>query len=250
MIDNFDLVIIQGARVCMMKDVEYFLHVDSTDCSFNKKNKRKIEKLIESKAQAWSWYKMILVACLIICTLAFTACLCIPDIRNAVIDVVISWKEDHIEIEFHEVADRSEEASDGNETQDEIPEVDTPITSPPTSIQSKAFASYVPDLFSCTIDTDTIALYAVSYYDVSGEIWKFSLMQSLWSDIKQYSDSEMQKITNVQIGEWNGLLIESLDCPNYYSVIWCDQQYTYTIYGAFADSQIILDIASGVKVQK
>lgn len=227
---NFDLLLCAAAEQYSNKELERILSVDTSSIDAQIKEKTKnIRKSQQSHLNVWRIFKVAAVACLTIMSMAFTACVCIPEVREAIYDVVIEWYEDHIGVSI--------------ETTEQIP------VEPPSSIQQKAYTSYLDDSYRCEISVDNETIYALSYYNVETDEWRFMLKQTIISGDWNFADAEGQSVMETTIGNKNAVIETDESIPGFYTLHWRDDLYEYSIYGQFDNVDDLLRIASGVKLK-
>ena len=233
--NNFELLLTAAAEECCEQEATDFLSIDAANFEITRSEEKRrwhmINKNTGSKT-SWKVIKIAVVACLVFLAIGFTACMCIPEIRNAIKEVIIEWHEGYIAIGFEE------------ETLEESRQ-ETVEPTPPKTRESKAYASYLPKSYELEIDMDNKFMYIVSFYYES-EL-AFSLTQTPISDENVWVNSENAKIYNVKINEYNAIMIEFLEYPQWYCAVWQDRYYEYEITGSFSSMDELIKVAEGIK---
>ncbi len=226
--NNFDLLLYLAARISCESEVDEILAADISDITVTPREIKRGHKIIRrsKKRSPFGALKIALVACLVCLSLAFTACMCIPKVRDAVKEAVLEWYEDHIGIRFC------------------APEAETPPT-PATEITQKAYASYLPNTYVPRVDVDETNTYAISYY--LNEEFAFFLNQSL-INADHWADSEETEVQSLVINGNEAVLVHYLTEENYYELIWNDGVYMYSIAGYFKTTDALIKIAEGIKL--
>ena len=88
-------------------------------------------------------------------------------------------------------------------------------------------------------------MYAVSYYYENELV--FSLTQTPISNENVWVNSENAKIYQVKINEYNAIMIEFLEYPQWYCAVWQDRYYEYEITGSFSSIDELINVAEGIK---
>lgn len=233
--NNFELLLTAAAEECCEQEATDFLSIDAANFEITRSEEKRIWHMINKNTgskTSWKVIKIAVVACLVFLAIGFTACMCIPEIRNAIKEVIIEWHEGYIAIGFEE------------ETLEESRQ-ETVEPTPPKTIESKAYASYLPKSYELEIDMDNKFMYIVSFYYES-EL-AFSLTQTPISDENVWVNSENAKIYNVKINEYNAIMIEFLEYPQWYCAVWQDRYYEYEITGSFSSMDELIKVAEGIK---
>ena len=239
---NLDLMICAASELYVEKELQDFINVDTSDIEPFLRRKHELRRLSKrSYSSCWRHVKIAAVACLICLSMAFTACICIPDIRSAIWNVVIDWYEDHIGIRFE--PEEENEANDSNKPEQSV------ILNPPDKIEEKAYPSYLPGAYKCEIDLDSSGMYMMSFYDLNTGEWSFMIQQSIIHEREQFADSEDQTVETIMFDDFEAIIVTSTDQPGFYSLVWQDAIYAYMISGYFDSVNSLLSIASGIKLQ-
>ncbi len=230
------------------------------------KMKKAIEKgRCKKSVGRFSLTKLVAAACLIVLSLAITACVAIPEVRNAIKRIVLSWNDDYVAIAFVEenetnpvldnVAATKEndipavygDADNAEETpkDSEAPE-NTEIVKP-TSIEKKAYASYLPGDYTMVVDGDIAAFYSISYYH-KNEI-KFYLSQNIIKGELKWADYESRRIEYKFVNGFQAILFIDEFEPNLYLLIWQDNEYEYNLEGYFENVDELIKVAEGIKLK-
>ena len=226
-----DVMLSVASEYCVYDEAKAFLELEVADVEDNIKLKCKILGYREPHLRK-SIVKIACVAVLICLSLAFTACMCVPNIREVVWNTFVEWYEDHVGISF---GDEAEE-----------PESESLEKSYPETIMRIFELTYCPDGYSMGTEVSTSVSYKVEYYNNKGEKM-FYIMQNVVDDSNLYVDNESDEIIDMYINQYPALLVDYTDSENTYMLIWQDDYYCYTIYGVFSSISELIDIAEGIK---
>ena len=226
------------------KDAETFMSLDVSVIKDNPRIKNRILNRAKNKRSA-SWIstlRIAAVACLIIIAMVFTACMCIPEVREAMWDAFVNWCDDHIHVYFDEEA---EGINSGEENSDEVQII------APDNIEKKAHATYMPEGYYAE-ENESIALYVDTFfYDAEGNMM-FRLLQRVIdeeSDSDVMIDNENDPITTMYINGNEGILVEYPDMLGLYYLVWQYESYQYSLYGSFTSVSELMKIAEGIRTE-
>lgn len=243
--NKLDALITASLYRNVSRDAEAFLNLDVSGIKDNPRIKNRILNRAKNKRSA-SWIstlRIAAVACLIIMSMIFTACMCITEVREAMWDAFIEWYDDHIHVYFEQ--DDAIETGDSEEGSAEIP------IEPPNSIEKRAKATYLPEGYYAE-ENEATSLYADSfYYDPAGNMM-FRLLQRVIdeeSDSDVMIDNENDPITTMYINGNEGILVEYYDMPGLYYLVWQDESYQYSLYGSFTSVSELMKIAEGIRTE-
>lgn len=165
--DRFDALLSLASAECMKEEADAFLSADVSEIADNPKMLKKILGL--SRKNKWKPVKIIVLVALLCMFIAFTACMLVPEIRNAVWNVFVKGHDDHVEVGFG-----------SGEVSEEVAEV--PVMNYPSTIEDKMVVTYVPEGWIKGEETGLSSQYKVSYYTTEGE-WCFNIYQSAISEV-------------------------------------------------------------------
>ncbi len=241
--NKMDVLISASLYRNVSKDAEAFMSLDVSEIKDNLRIKNRILHRAKRK-RTTSWIatlRIAAIACLIAISMAFTACMCIPEVRKSMWNAFVEWYDDHISVHFTQNKNEENTGSENNNT-------DTQEA--PNSIQKRAFASYVPE--GCYPEgSEAGSMFTdVFYYDREGNM-KFRLMQTILGEDEDniLLDNENDPITTMYINGNEGILVEYPDVPGLYYLVWQDESYQYSLYGSFESKEELIRIAEGVKVK-
>lgn len=175
--DNLDLLISASVGACIEREADSFLSIEVEKITLTERIKRQLEKKcakIQKGHTRFHPLKVACVACLIVMSLLFTACISIKEIRESIWKVIIEYYDDHMAINFNESGGNNTgtnnnqkpsitEPVDDNKTDSSLDDgsnndgktddtvVDPPIVERPTTIEQKAYLSELPDGYSFDI---------------------------------------------------------------------------------------------------
>ena len=104
--NNFELLLTAAAEECCEQEAANFLSIDIANVDITRSEEKRIWHMIKKSTgskTSWKVIKIAVVACLVCLAIGFTACMCIPEIRNAIKEVIIEWHEGYMAIGFEEL---------------------------------------------------------------------------------------------------------------------------------------------------
>ena len=247
--NNFELLLLSAAEECIEEEATEFLSQDTAEIDGKLKKKKQVETLLKKEYRPYSkkhrYRTLLAIAALLIVALLSTACFSFTNIGQKAYKAVVGFFDKYISIDFEE-KEPHETIPEDTET---VCETDPLLpSSPPSSIERKAYASYLPSTYTCTIDGKSATYYMLSYYDLENN-WVFTIMQYTFGAYSHYSDYEGQATEYLNIRGNRAILIKDQTQPNYYSLIWRDSCYEYSIYGNFSDISTLKKIAEGIALE-
>ena len=241
--NNFELLLMVAAEKVANDNAEEFMAVDTTDIEMTPKTDIRIRRYIRKNSKHRVNYKpikVILVACLIALSVAFTACMTIPQIREAIKSVVVQWYDDYFAINFSD--DPNAVTTTQPEPEDVIPET------PPATIEKKAYATQLPDTYVGEVAGDTAAYYQINYYDGNGNLM-IMMKQSVINSEMTWNDDESVVPKEITVNGHKAYLLTYQDEPNVYTLIWQDYYYQYNVYGLFANEAEVISFCENVNLR-
>ena len=244
---NFDAILSASLFPTVLREAQAFLDMDVSDVKDNPKFKNRILKIVQGKrvksTRTPSW-RIVLVAALLAISLIFTACMCIPKVREAIWNIIVEWYDEYIDVSFE--PENTTNPNMNNSSSD-------PNTNktPPSSIEKEAIATYLPEGYYASNIIVQSMFRSVNYYTEDG-IMKFKLMQTTIesSDVGNLKvDNEKDTVTTVSINGFEGLMVSYSDSPGTYYLAWQDEEYQYWLYGTFESVSELIKIAQGIMVQ-
>lgn len=231
--DHLDALIAMSAKGSIDREVEHFKQMKITHNPPHSLT-RKIERLLrkeDTKVQYHTLFKTMKVAgiaCLLAVSVTFTACMCIPKVREAMWEAVVEWYDDYIAVRFQP----QENLSDSNVN----------VIDPPKEIRDVNMPTYIPYGYTVIAQSSKLNFYQ-EYYDQDGNfIYTFS--QGLKDQDHIEFDNSGGEIIKLLINEQDAVLIIGTD--NIMSLIWSDSYYSYTLQGFFTSQDEIIQIANSV----
>lgn len=243
----FDTLILLSTKSLIEWETENFLQTPITDSpspQFSKRIENIIQKDIKKKKHH-SFYqtiKVAAIACLIVLSILFTACVSIADVREAIWKAIVEWREDHIYIEF----ESTEQSLQDIQTETNVPESESIVESIktielPTTIEVINVPSYVPHGYTIIADAQKSSYYQEYYTDKGEFLYLFE--QTLQGE-HFWIDNTGAEAKEVNINGWNGVLVITDDKT---FLMWQDQYYAYIIEGYFENENEIIKIAKSVR---
>lgn len=248
--NNFELLLLSAAEECIEEEATEFLNQDTAEIEGKLKKQKQVESLLKKEyrpsPKKHRYRTLLAIAALLIVALLLTACFSFTNIGQKAYKAVVGFFDKYISIDFEE----KEPYEIIPEDTESVCETETtpPPPTPPNSIERKAYASYLPSTYTCTIDGMSASYYVLSYYDLENN-WVFTITQSTFSAYSHYSDYEGQATEFLNIHGNRAILIKDETQPNFYSLIWRDSCYEYSIYGNFTDINTLKKIAEGIALE-
>ncbi len=231
-IEKFDALLSLAAAECIKDEAIAFV---SADISGVEDNPRMLRKILGKFGKSrWKALKIIALVALLCMSIAFTACMLVPEIRNVIWNAFVKEYGDHVEVEF----DSSKET--------EIV-TDAPMENYPKTIEKKAQLLYQLDEWLVREESSVPLQYTVFFLTDTYE-FKCQFSQSIIDAASSYIDNEAGQIAYVSVNNYKAILIEHDSESEYYSLIWQDSQYRYTLYGSFTSISELVKIAESVRI--
>ena len=262
--NNFELLLYAAAEKSCEHQTQLFLNIDSDDFEITPSQRKQFDRITKSYGltikKKINATRLVAVACLMGLAISLSACMCVPKIRNAIKSFFVEWYEDYIAVGFGEKENTAPtyefiepnmettdiETNDFDDTShNESAEESRPT--PPSKIEKKISLTYLPGTYDMEIDIDTETYYAISFLDKENVI--FYVTQNIINSELHWTNSEGQKIYKTTVNDYEAMLIENLQIPNIYTLIWQDNQYEYRITGEFTHISEITKTAEGVILQ-
>lgn len=253
--DRLDAILSLATAEYAKKLTDEFLNA-KPDFDISAKTEQRIKQMFRkdkhrtSRKNAWKVIRYIMVACLIAATVAFTACMAIPRIRQAIWKAIVEWHDDYVTVKFvpnDTEADNTTtaELSDATST-DTTDKPNDPITVPPDSIVEVNAPSYMPIGYT-TKSNLTDKVFRLSYYD-ENDSFMFSFRQTLIESGSK-GDAEEGVSNETTVNGLSAVVFTYDDQPNVYNLFWQDSQYRYNIYGYFDNYNELIRFATSVEVK-
>lgn len=208
------------------------------------------------RRKTWKVLRTLLVACLIIATLALAACMALPTVREAIWKVVLDWGDESVKIGF--VTPENTNSADSTTAITPMdPSASTapaepsdppkpPASEPPTFIEEVNIPTYLP--IGYTIQSKIMRkAYIVDYFNTEGN-WALTFQQMTISSESE-GDATQGNAIDVIVNGMNAILFTYEDQPNAYMLYWQDSQYRYSINGYFDSYDDLLKMAESVQVK-
>ena len=277
--DKLDILICLAAQECIEREANEFMSLEVTEDALTERKIRKIEKKCRQAEKGYTRFhalKVACVACLVVISLMFTACMSIKEVRTAIWNVIVDYYEDHIAVNFgsddgkpdtdpsgsqngpagdtsdnnngnQPVVDDGKDDED-NKPADEKPTDETPTVEIPTTIEQKAYLSFLPEGYSSEILHQTEKQVFIGV-NKDSELKFYFIQSTIVSTDNIFVDYEKgDKVSKVTIKNHNGILVEYTGEAGNYMLVWRDNNYEYSLYGYFASSAQVIQIAEAVKL--
>ena len=278
--DKLDILICLAAQECIEREADEFMSLEVAEDALTERKIRKIEKKCRQAEKGYTRFhalKVACVACLVVISLMFTACMSIKEVRTAIWNVIVDYYEDHIAVNFgtddgkpdtdpsgsqngpagdtsdnnngnQPVVDDGKDDED-NKPADEKPTDETPTVEIPETIEQKACLSFLPEGYSSEIkmETDTVRLIEVG--NNSNTKFYFYQMTIISTDGLYVDYEENDIVTELTVNGYYALLVEYADEPGFFVIVWRDDKYEYSLQGNFDSEQQALQIAEAVRLE-
>ena len=231
--DRLDALIALSSRSLIDDEAEKFIELEPYQ-DISEKARRKAMHIIKRAERkkcshpAFHALKIAAIACLICISLVFTACVSIPEVREAMWEAVVEWYDEYIAVRFR-----------GNDSQSG--------TSPhaPALIEEVNLPEYMPDGYTTTAFRSK-TLFSAEYYDSDGN-YAFTYIQGTQEREILQIDTPKAPPKNVDINGNEGILVIE---DGIMAVVWQDSRYMYVIQGVFETQEDILKVCRSVKQYK
>ena len=173
----------------------------------------------------------------------FTACMCIPEVRESMWNALIEWYDDHISVHFKQNEDATGDATKEEGSSD--------IQEPPSRIEDNVVATYLPEGYYSEVSETSSMFTHILCYDAEGNMM-FQLVQTILDESDEDGillDHENDPVTAMFINGNEGILVEYPDMPGLYYLVWRDKLYQYSLYGSFVSVSELMKIAEGVTTE-
>ena len=247
--DNFELLLHAAAEEYMEKKAEEFSAIDTTEIADQIRMRNRAKKLIERSRKSYRTriLKIVAVACLAALLLATTACLSISEIREKFYEAFVQLFDGYVAVDFEEGNPNARPPVETETESETETETETLPLTPPTKIEHKAYASYLPEAYTCVVEGENKMQYCLSFYDLNNN-WKFTLSQEVIYEAPYLQDSENKQTEIVYIHGNQAYLLKDSSQPNVYSLVWRDAYYQYSLYGIFSSKETLIQIAKGIEL--
>lgn len=229
--EKFDALLSLASAECVKEEAEAFLSADISEIGDNPQMLRKV--LGGSRKGKWHTVKIILLVALLCMSIAFTACMLVPEIRQAIWNVLVRERESSVEIDFktNEEADPANASISGKY---------------PATIERKMQVTYVPEGCIVADEVVTPMQYLICYSN-NEDGWKFTISQNVIDKNDSFVNEIEGQITHIEIAGVKAILMECTEEHFSHKLIWQDGQYRYMICGSFSSKNEIIRIAEGVR---
>ena len=231
--DRLDALIALSSRSLIDDEAEKFLELEPYQ-DISEKARRKAMQIIKRAERkkrshpAFHALKIAAIACLICISLVFTACVSIPEVREAMWEAVVEWYDEYIAVRFRGNSSRSGASSRA-----------------PASIEEVNLPKYMPDGYTTTAFRSK-TLFSAEYYDSDGN-YAFTYIQGTQEREILQIDTPKAPPKNVDINGNEGILVIE---DGIMAVVWQDSRYMYVIHGVFETQEDILKVCRSVKQYK
>ncbi len=233
--------------LCMKREARLFSELDVSDVPDNPKFEKRILRSIRKREwtqKCRTVIKLALVACLAALATLLTACICIPDVREAVWNVWVELYDDNISITFAD-------SNIGNTGNQSVQNGGTGANNQafgalPSTIEQKASLDYLPQ--GWYMQEAIVGDYGIisTIYNAEGhETFDFAQYPIKNTEIG-IDCEEGDIVTNMYIHGREAILVEYPDEPGTYTLVWRDKYYAYFIGGMFSSDDELIKIAESV----
>lgn len=227
------------------KEARAFMSLDVSGITDNSRIKKRIlNRAMSKRGISWiSTLRIAAVACLIIISMVFTACMCIPEVRESMWNAIVEWYDDHISVHFKQNEDATGDVTEEEGSSD--------IQEPPSSIEDNIVVTYLPEGYYTEVSETSSMFTHILCYNSEGNMM-FRLVQTVFGDAGEDDillDNENDPITTIYINGNEGILVEYPDVPGLYYLVWQNESYQYSLYGSFTSVSELMKIAEGIRTE-
>ena len=262
--NDFELLLFAAAEKSCERQAQEFLSVDSTGFEISPSQQKRMKKIAKTYGfgikKKPSYIRLIAAACLIALAISLSACMYVPKIRNAIKAFFVEWYENYIAIGFGEKENnepkyefiepnKDTEESEAVDPKDTVYQNSSEETQPlpPSKITKKISLTYLPEAYNMKVDIDNETYYSIMFFEEEEIV--FTAVQNIINSELNWTNSEQQNIYKTTVNSYDAILIEDLQNPNVYTIIWQDNEYEYLIAGKFSDIKEITKVAEGIILQ-
>lgn len=230
--DKFDVLLSLASAKCVRDEAADFLSQDVSQIKDNPQIRRKV--LGVSRKTKLKALKNIALIALLCMSIAFTACMLVPEIRQIVWSIFVKSEGDHVEIGF--------------ETSVETEAVtEPPVEVYPTAIDKKAQLTYQPEEWAIQEEDLSALQYSIFFLTDTYE-FKCQFTQCVIDASNSFADNTSGQVAYVEINKRKAIIIEHEGDIPLYSLTWQDDRYRYSLYGSFSSIGELVQIAEGVSL--
>jgi hypothetical protein len=227
--DKLDALIALSAGALLDDYDKYFLSVDTSAVSIDKKLDDKIQHIIWREKYEpvlktiLTISKRVAIVFLIVASVLFTVAISVDAVRNEFFRVITEWFDDYIAINFESK--------------------DTVI---PVLITQKREPAYLGGNYDKVIEVDFPTMYTLIYKIGENRVLTYS--QNIITDSKTLIDSDNCTLDNISINGYDAVLAEYSD-DNRITILFNDGSYEYllTSYDGYISSEQLIKIAGSIE---
>lgn len=97
---SLDAALQAAAKSILDDEAKEFLRLDTSEMTVSRKTKRRIQAALRQCIGVIPTWRQVVAVCLIICSVAIGAGLCVPELRASIWNAVTTWFGDHFEVSF------------------------------------------------------------------------------------------------------------------------------------------------------
>ncbi len=263
---NFDILLRAAAKECIAFEGAAYTDAELL-FPITPELKRRADKIIKRAERkpctVWRTLKYAAVACIICLAICFTACMCIPKLRNALKEAFVRWYEDYIAVGFasgesDEMTEPTGPAIGAEESRDASSDVTESVTdaptdmsdeppASPTKVEKKAQAAYLPESYVQRVKVNNSRCYSVSFY--LEEEFVFSFKQTPIKEYLVWVDSTDKLVSRENVNGTDAVLTADEADPNKFTLVWQSDEYEFSLNGSFTSKEELLKIAEGIKTE-
>lgn len=231
--ERLDSAIAAALQRNIARDAEAFLALDVSDVKDCPEFKERILAIADGRESRHSrrinWRTVLLAAALAL-SLLLTACVCIPQVRAAIRDIILQWREDHVCVLFEPQLQSAEFT--------------------PSNDENAVLLTYMPQKY-VRVERQTGRTFNFIEFSDGNGTHIFTFMQTAADRGGNHLlvNSEAFDIRSASVGEFEGVLGVSTEGPSRYYLVWQDGEYQYWLIGSFESEEELIKIAEGVVIQ-
>lgn len=239
--DKLDLLILFAAKDSGNDDVEDFKSLDISEVKLSRDFYAKQKRTVNAsrhKANVPGIRKVLIriaVALMALMSLGFLTVMAVPDLREAVFEVVIEWYDNYVSVRF--------EKAEEDRTSTHEPDESHSVIVPPTKIEKVMKPTYIPEGAEEDVVANNKFIVVTDYYLEDDLVLSFT--QTLYSNKEKLLDNNTGDFYNIDINSYSAVAfaLERNGC----AIIWTDGNYYYYAQSYLFDIEDIRKIALSVQ---
>ncbi|MGM9680960.1 MAG: DUF4367 domain-containing protein [Eubacteriales bacterium] len=174
--------------------------------------------------------KILAVALLAAISLVTTACMSVPEIRQATCKAIVTYLSDDesFEITF------------------QLQNPDISMALPPATVEEIHAPKYMPEGYTAMVIYDPSMYFQAYTKESDGSCYLFTQTVLVF---EKWDDAEEGTATEITVNGWTAVLITYEDDSSKVRLRWQDHEYCYSLSGQFDDYEQLIRIAESVETR-